>query len=114
MIRETVIASVTAAMARAADIRRTAVKARLATEEMGGGFLEVIKSHLRHICGVVTDNEVPYIWAEVARDRTVATKMDLLTQFLQTDLSECQHRFFGHTEDILHVFLPLLDFVMKR
>ena len=39
--------------------------------------------------------------------------MALLTQFLQTELSECQHRFFGHAEEMLHVSLPLLDFVMK-
>ena len=61
----------------------------------------------------MTDNEVPYIWAEVARDRTVATNMALLNQFLHTDLSECRHRFFRHAEEMLHVSPPLLDFVMK-
>ena len=43
----------------------------------------------------------------------MATKMALLTQFLKTDLLECRHQFFGHVEEMLHVYLPLIDFVMK-
>ena len=82
MIRETVSASVTAAMAGAANIMRAAAEARLATEETGGRLLELIKSHLRHICSVVIDEKVPSIWAEVVTARTVATKLALLTQFL--------------------------------
>ena len=89
VIRATVSALVSAAMAGSADITRAAVEARLDTVETGDRFLDVIKSHLRHIYGVATKDEVPDIWEEVARARTVETKMDLLTQFLQTDLSEC-------------------------
>ena len=85
-------------MAAAADITRAAVEARSAMEEPGGELLEVIKSHLQHIRGVATEDEVPDIWVEVASARTVATKMDLLTQFLKNELSECRHRFFGHAE----------------
>ena len=43
----------------------------------------------------------------------MVTKMALLTQFLQTELLECQHRFFGHAEEMLHVSLTLLDFMIK-
>ena len=110
----TVSASVIVTMAWEADIMRAAVEERSEKEETSGGLSEVIKSHLQHICGVATDYEVPDIWAEVVRARTVATKMALLTQFLQTDLSECRNRFFGHVEDMLHAPLPLLNFVMKR
>ena len=113
VIQGTVRASVTAATAGAADITRAAVKAWSATEETGGVLSKVIKSHLQHICGVATDDKVLDIWVEVARTRTVATKMALLTQFLQTDLSKCRHRFFGHTEEMLRVSLLLLDFLMK-
>ena len=89
MIQATVSASVTSVMAGVAGITCAAVEARFATEETGGGLLEVIKSHLRHVCGVRTDGEVPDIWAEVARARTVEKNMALLTQFLQTDILEC-------------------------
>ena len=100
-------------MARAANITRTAIEARSATKETGGGFLEVINSHLQHTCGVATDDEVPAVWAEVAGAGTVTTKISLLTQFLQTDLSECRHKFFGHIKEMLHVSLPLFNFIMK-
>ena len=113
VIRATVSASVTASMARAAGIKRAAVEARSATEETGGGLSEVIKSHLRHICGVAADDEVPDIWAEATRARTGSTNMSLLTQLLKTDPSECRHQLFGHAEEMLHVSFPLLDFVMK-
>ena len=73
----------------------------------------VMRSHLRHICGVATDDKVPTIWAEAAGARTVATKLAVLTQHLQTNLHECRTVFFGHAEEMLHVSLPLLDFVMK-
>ena len=43
----------------------------------------------------------------------MSTKMALLTQFLQTDLSECRHKLFGHSEEMLCVSLPMIDFVMK-
>ena len=43
----------------------------------------------------------------------MAKKIALLTQFLKTELLECQQKFFGHAEDMLHVSLLLLDFVMK-
>ena len=58
MIWETISTLVTVAMDRAAGITRTAVNARSATEELGVGLSEVIKSHLRHICGVATDGKV--------------------------------------------------------
>ena len=74
---------------------------------------EVIKSHLQHIFSITTDEKVPDIWSEVARARNVATNMALLTQFLQTDLPECRHQFFGHVEEMLHVYLPLIDLVTK-
>ena len=102
-----------AAMAGAADITRAAVEARTATEETGAGMSEVMRSHLRHICGVATDAEVPAIWAEVAGARSVATKLALLTQHLQTDLPQCRLKWHGHAEEMLHVSLPLLDFVTK-
>ena len=63
MIRATVSSSVTAAMAGADDITCPNVEARLDMEETGGGLSEFIKSHLRHICGVATEDEVPDIWA---------------------------------------------------
>ena len=43
----------------------------------------------------------------------MATKMYLLNQFLQTDLLEFRHKFFGKAEEMLHVSLPLLNFVIK-
>ena len=49
----------------------------------------------------------------MAETRTVATKLAVLTQHLQTNLHECRTVFFGHAEEMLHVSLPLLDFVMK-
>ena len=113
IIRATVGASVAAAMAGAADITRAAVEARTATEETGAAMSEVMRSHLRHICGVATDAEVPAIWAEVAGARSVATKLALLTQHLQTDLPQCRLKWHGHAEEMLHVSLPLLDFVTK-
>ena len=71
-----------------------------------------MRSQLRHICGVAGNDDVPYIWREMALERTKAEGLALLSQFLLTGMSAGQYIFHGHA-DFLHIYLPLFNFVTR-
>ena len=72
----------------------------------------IMRAHLRHICGMAGDNDVPSIWGEMALARTKAKGLALISQFFLTGMSACQSTFHGHAE-LLHIYLPLFNFVSR-
>ena len=50
----------------------TAVEARLTSDNRGRGLSPIMRAHLRHICGVAGDEDVPSIWRDMALARTKA------------------------------------------
>ena len=72
----------------------------------------IMRAHLRHICGVAGDDEVPSIWRDMALSRTKAEGLGLLSQFFLTGMSACQSILHGHA-DLLHISLPLFNYVAR-
>ena len=72
----------------------------------------IMRAHLRHICGVAGDDEVPSIWRDMALARTKAEGLALLFQFFLTGMSACQSIFHGHA-DLLHISLRLFNFIAR-
>ena len=66
--------------------------------------------HLRMICEVATDGEIPTIWQEVANATTKQVGLALLVQYLMGGMSVCPHDFLWHSE-LLHYSVPLYNFV---
>jgi hypothetical protein len=66
--------------------------------------------HLRMICGVSTNAEIPRIWMEVAAASTRQEGLALLVQYLLSGMATCRREFHGHA-DLLHVSIPLYNFV---
>lgn len=66
--------------------------------------------HLRMVCGVATNAEVPEIWSQVAAAPTKQEGLAILVQYLMSGMQICRHDFMGHT-DLLHVSIPLYNFV---
>ena len=95
-----------------AAVTTVSVEARSAVDDRGHCLSLIMRAHLRHICGVAGDNNVPSIWREMALARTKAEGMALLSQFFCTGMSTCQSTFHGHA-DLLHISPPLLNFVAR-
>ena len=66
--------------------------------------------HLRMICGVATNAEIPRIWMEVAAASTRQEGLALLVQYLLSGMATCRWEFHGHA-DLLHVSIPLYNVV---
>ena len=68
--------------------------------------------HLRFICGVATDAEVPHIWLEVCQAPTKAVALAVLSQYLWARREVCRRDLFG-SADMLHVCGALFMFVHR-
>ena len=112
IIRSAVKASITSAMQGVAAVTTAAVEALSAADDCGCGLSLIMRSHLRHICGVACDDNVPSIWMEMALARTKAKVLALLLQFFLTGMNACQPTFHGH-DDLLHIALPLFNFFTR-
>ena len=66
--------------------------------------------HLRFICGVAMDAEIPRIWLEVCRAPTKAAALAVLSQYLWEGREVCRRDFF-RSADMLHVCRDLFMFV---
>ena len=89
-------------------VTTAAVEARSAADDCGCGLSLIMRSHLRHICSVAGDDDVPSIWREMYLARTKAKGLALLSQFFLTGMSTFQSTFHGHA-DLLHISLPLFN-----
>ena len=78
IIRSAVEASIAAAMQGVPAVTTAAVEARSAVDDRGCGLSLIMRAHLRHICGKAGDNDVPYIWREMALVHTKAKGLALL------------------------------------
>ena len=54
--------------------------------------------HLRFVCGVATDAEVPPIWREVAQAPTKGASLSILNQYLWAGREVCRRQFLGAAE----------------
>ena len=70
IIRSAVEASIAAAMQGVAAVTTAELEARSAADDRGRGLYLIMRAHLRHICGVAGDDDVPSIWREMALVRT--------------------------------------------
>ena len=95
-----------------AAVTTAAVEARSAVDDRGRGLSLNTRAHLRHICGMVGGDDVPSIWRKTALARTKAEGLALLLQFFPTGMSACQSTFHGQA-DLLHISLPLFNFVAR-
>ena len=68
--------------------------------------------HLRFVCGVATNAEVPPIWQEVAQAPTKGASLSILNQYLWAGREVCQRQFFG-AADMMHVCGALFMFVHR-
>ena len=66
--------------------------------------------HLRFICGVATNAEIPVICFKVHACTTKQVGLALLVQHLMVGMGTCWHQLFGHS-NILHYSVPLYNFV---
>ena len=66
--------------------------------------------HLRFICGLATDAEIPRIWIEVCRAPTKAATLVVLSKYRGDGRKVCWRDFFGST-DMLHVCRDLFMFM---
>ena len=62
IIRSAVEASIVAAMQGVAAVTTAAVEARSAADDCGRGLSLIMRAHLRYICGVAGNDDVPSIW----------------------------------------------------
>ena len=65
--------------------------------------------HLRFICCVATNEEIPAIWTEVQSCTSKQAGLALFVQYLMAGIGACRHQFFGHS-NILHCSVPLYFF----
>ena len=68
--------------------------------------------HLRFICGVETDAEIPWIWIEVFQAPTKADALSVLSQYMCAGREVCRRDLF-FSKDILHVCGDLFMFVHR-
>ena len=111
-IQSAVEAPLATTMQGVTAVTTTEVEARSAADNLGRGLYLIMKAHLRHICCVVGDDDIPFIWRDMALARTKAESLELLLQFFLTGMSACQSIFHGHV-DLLHISLPLFNFVAR-
>ena len=81
-----------------AAVTTAAVEARSAADDCGRGLSLIMRAHLRYICGVAGNDNVPSIWREMALACTKAEGLALLLQFFLTGMSACQSTFHGHAD----------------
>jgi len=108
------IAAIVEAAIRAAgeamSAANAAASAVTANASLPGSLSSLKLQHLRHICGVATDAEIPRIWTEVQACKSKQDGLACLVQHLMADMGNCRREFLGHS-DILHVSVPLYNFV---
>ena len=75
-----------------------------------GAMSDLKKLHLRFICGVVSDTDIPPIWSEVHTALTKQVGLSLLSQYLLTCMWECRRGVFGQA-DLLQYSTPFYNFV---
>ena len=68
--------------------------------------------HLRFVCGVATDAEVPPIWREVVQAPTKGAALSILNQYLWAVTEVCRWQFYG-AADMMHVYGALFMFVHR-
>ena len=112
IIWSAVEASIVASMQGIASVTTASVEARSAADDWGRGLSSIMRAHLRQICGVARDKDVPSIWRDMALAQTKAEGLALLSQFFLTDMSACLSELHGHT-DLLHISPPLFNFVTR-
>ena len=78
IILSAVEASIVAAMHGVVAVITAAVEACSEADDCGCGLSLIMRAHLRHICGKAGDNDVPYIWREMALVHTKAKGLALL------------------------------------
>ena len=61
IIRSAVEASIASAMQGVAAVTTAAVEALSEADDHGRGLSLIIRAHLRHICGVAGDDDIPFI-----------------------------------------------------
>ena len=66
--------------------------------------------HLRFICRVATNADIPRIWMEVCWAPTKAAGLAVLSQYLWAGREVCRRKLFG-SADMLHVCRALFMFV---
>ena len=66
--------------------------------------------HLRMVCGVATNTDVPKIWSDVAAAPNKQEGLVTLVQYLMSGMSVFRCNFLGHA-DPLHVSIALYNFV---
>ena len=66
--------------------------------------------HLRMVCGVATDQDIPGIWEEVGAASNKQAGLAMLVQYLMGDMRVCRRTYLGHS-DLLHCSIPLYNFV---
>ena len=64
------------------------------------------------VCGVATNAEVLEIWADIADAPTRQEGLATLVQYLMAGMQVFRREFIGHA-DLLHVFIPLYNFVAR-
>ena len=92
---------------------KDAIETRNAAAESGKGILSVMRDHLQHIYGILTNKEVPPIWDNVAASKTQDGDLDLLDHLLGKGMDYWKRVYGGHM-GILHMSLTLYHLVSKR
>ena len=94
-------------------IMKDAIDTRNASAESGKGLLSVMRDHLQHIYGILTNKEVPPIWDNVAASKTQDGDLDLLDHFLGKGMDYWK-RVYGGPAGTIHMSLTLYNIVSKR
>ena len=68
--------------------------------------------HLCMICSIATDTKIPRIWMEVAAMSTRQEGLTLLVQYILLDITT-YHKNFNDHADIIHMLIPLYNFVVE-
>ena len=107
-----IIAATATAVAAAAAQGYAASSQPLPAASGGGarGLTPMKILHIRFVCGVATDAEVPVIWQEVAQAPTKGASLSILNQYLWAAREVFRRQLFG-AEDMMHVCGDLFMFV---
>ena len=76
-------------------------------------LLYVMRAHLHHISGIITNKEVTPIWSNVAASKTQDGCLALLDLFLGNGMDYWKRVYGGHA-GIIHMYLTLYHLVSKR
>ena len=80
---------IAASMQVVAAVTTAAVEVRSEAYNRGQVLSPIMRAHLRHICGVAGDKDVPSTWREMVLVRTKAEGLAMLSQFFLTGISVC-------------------------